>query len=95
MPPTLPPMQVEAKTASKASIEQEQQQLQSSNFLNNGDVEMFDQLLYGDLDLEVKLSDAISGFKENSKVSGPQAVKTEQAEAPSMLPMQNIVPGVT
>ena len=33
--------------------------------VTTNDVEMLDTILYSDLDLEVKFSDAISGFKES------------------------------
>lgn len=31
---------------------------------NNGDLEMIDTMLYADLDLEVKLSDAVTSLKD-------------------------------
>lgn len=46
--------------------------------MNSGDLEM-DMILYADLDLDVKMSDAISGLKESTK--NPQTVKIEQAES--------------
>ena len=46
-----------------------------------------DMMLYADLDLDVKMSDAITGIKESTK--NPQAVKTEQVEA-SLLMNSNV-----
>lgn len=67
IPPSLPPLQVEsAANNAPAKVD----------VLNDnlGDAEMIDTMLYGDLDLDVKLSDAITGFKEAQKVNN---VKSE------------------
>ena len=53
--------------------------------MSNFDAEMMDAMIYGDLDLDVKLSDAITGFKELPK--GPLVNKTESNDASKTMPM--------
>ena len=74
MPPSLPPISLETAKTEAAESNQALSNLAST------DHEMVDTMLYADLDLDVKLSDAITGFKEANK-KGTQAVKTEQTEA--------------
>ena len=72
IPPSLPPIQVNAsQNHQNGQIEPHAD--------NNGDIEMIDSMLYGDLELEVKLTDAITGFKVASKTNN---VENKQESAP-------------
>ena len=60
--------------------------------MSNFDAEMIDTMLYGDLDLDVKLSDAITGFKELP--IGRKASNTDQNEAPKNMPLNTAAGGM-
>lgn len=68
-PPMLPPVPVTTKKAENSESVQ--------SMVTGTDTEL-DVMLYADLDLDVKLSDAITGLKESAKNS--ISIKTEQAE---------------
>ena len=63
---------------------------QTSAVSNNGDFEMIDAMLYADLDLEVKLSDAVTSLKDY-KIKPT----TGQGQEAAQVAKNNIIPIAT
>ena len=98
MPPTLPPVQAESKGSTNGASDDVSYSC-GQPAISCGELDVFDTMMYGDLELEVKLSDAVKGIKDQSQavVKGAAGILNPDktaAEVKAQVGLPQNVPGV-
>lgn len=97
-PPTLPPVQADSKGSTNGASDDAGYSC-GQPAISCGELDMFDTMMYGDLELEVKLSDAVNGIKDQSQVGANGAAgilnpDKSAAEGKAQVGLPQSVPGV-